>query len=208
MAQRKPRRGRISSLDTLPAWCDDAKHEAYTALKERKLTALEILDNFNNAIRLAAFENGLTGDAVPQISRSAFNRASLKTAILGRRLEDMTQMAAAIGPKLDKASDESLTVLVVETIKTLIMEMMSNAGELAANGETAQMLMFTSRAMLDAVKSKKISVDQWKRGEEELRAKTSEAVDAVAKAQGLTADTVAAIKEKILGVKLGAAAHA
>ena len=47
MAGAKAKRGRLSSIDTLPEWADEAKLNAFTALKDRKLPQLEILDTFN-----------------------------------------------------------------------------------------------------------------------------------------------------------------
>ena len=198
-AHSKAKRGRLSTIDTLPEWADEAKLNAFTALKVRKLAQLEILDTFNVELCVAALANGVTDP--PQISRSAFNRASLRLALLGRRLEETREIAAVLAPKLDQAGDNSLTLLVAETIKTLISEMLSNAGDLDADGDTAEMLMFTSRALKHAEEAKRISSDTRKKIESELADKTTKAVDAVAKTQGLTAETVDAIKAKILGLE-------
>lgn len=199
MAHPKAKRGRLSSLDTLPEWADAAKLNAFTALKERKVAQLDILDTFNGELRVAALANGIT--AAPQISRSAFNRSALRLALLGRRLEETREIANVLAPKLDQAADASVTLLVSESIKTLIAEMISNAGELAADGDTAEMLMFTARALKHAEEAKRISADTRCKIESELNNKASAAVDAVAKAKGLTADTVEAIKAKILGME-------
>jgi len=199
MANPKAKRGRLSSIDTLPEWADEAKLNAFTALKERKLPQLEILDRFNAELRVAALANGVTDP--PQISSSAFNRHAMKLAILGRRLEETRAIANVLAPKLDAQGDNSLTLLVAETIKTLASEMLANSGELNADGETAEMLMFTARALKHAEESKRISSDTRAKIEKELAAKTAQAVDQVAKAQGLTRDTVDAIKAQILGME-------
>ena len=195
----KAGRGRLSTIDTLPEWADEAKLNAFTALKERKLAQLEILDLFNNELRLAAIANGVTNP--PQVSRSAFNRTALRVAVLGRRLEETREIAAILAPKLDQAADNSLTLLVSESIKTLIAEMLSNAGELPVNGETAEMLNFLSRALQGAEQAKRISTETRRKIEAEVKDKTGKAVDAVAKSQGLSAETVDAIKSKILGIE-------
>jgi uncharacterized protein DUF3486 len=193
--------GRLSTLDTLPEWCEDAKLDAFAALKERKLQQQEILDNFNTAIQMAALANGITGDDVPKISRSAFSRKSLRLAVTGRRIEETREIAAVLAPKLDQAGDNSVTLLVAETLKTLISEMLSNAGDLKADGATAEMLMMTARALMATEQSKRISVDMRKKIATDLASRASKAVDAVAKSQGLTAETVDAIKSKILGIQ-------
>jgi hypothetical protein len=78
--------------------------------------------------------------------------------------------------------------------------LLSNAGELDAAGPTAQMLMFTARALKDAESAKRISSDGRVKLEKEFQSKTAAAVDQVAKTAGLTAETVEAIKAKILGI--------
>ena len=199
MAAPKTKRGRLSTIDTLPDWADEAKLSAFSALKERKLPQLEILDLFNAQLKAAAWANGVTDP--PVISRSAFNRTAIRLSVLGRRLEETREIANILAPKLDQAGDNSVTLLVAETIKTLISEMLSNAGELTADSETAQMLMNTSRAIKHAEEAKRISADGRRKIEAEVASKAAEAIDAVAKQKGLTAETVDAIKSKILGIK-------
>jgi hypothetical protein len=191
-------RGRLSLIDQLPDWADEAKMWAFGELRARQRPQLEILDAFNERLKVAAWENGVTEP--PQISKSAFNRASMRLAVLGRRLEETREIAAVLAPKLDKAADDSLTLLVSETIKTLAHEMLSNAGELTADGDTAEMLMLTSRALKHAEEAKRISADGRRKLEEEFQVKAAKAVDAVAKSKGLTAETVESIKAKILGI--------
>ena len=85
--------------------------------------------------------------------------------------------------------------------------MLSNAGTLAADGDTAEMLMMTARALTAAEQAKKISSETRKKIEAELADKASKAVDAVAKTAGLSAETVDTIKSRILGIeKTGAKA--
>ncbi|MGD9767840.1 MAG: phage protein Gp27 family protein [Pseudolabrys sp.] len=198
MAKPKTKRGRLSSLDTLPEWADEAKLWAFGELKERKLTQEQILEEFNDRLRVAALLVGVTEP--PEISRSAFNRAALRLALLGRRLEETREIAKILAPKLDQEADSSLTLTIAETIKTLTIEMLSNAGELSADGSTAEMLMFASRSLKHAEEAKRISSDTRKRLEDELKAKTVKVVDMVGQSQGLSAETVEQIKAKILGV--------
>ena len=198
-AHPKARRGRLSTIDTLPEWADEAKFNAFSALKERKLPQLEILDTFNAELRDAALANGVTDP--PQISRSAFNRSALRLALLGRRLEETREIAAVLAPKLDQAGDNSVTLMVAETIKTLVAEMLSNAGELEANGATAEMLMLTARALTSAEQAKRISTDTRKKIEADFRDRADKAVDQVAREQGLSAEAVRKIRRDVLGVK-------
>ena len=193
-------RGRLSFWDTLHDWAEPVRVWAYDQLKESKLTQLEILDEVNSRLRAAAWAEGITAD-VPQASRSSLNRAAMRLAKLGRRLQETREIAAVLAPKLDQAGDNSLTLLVSETIKTLISEMLSNAGELPADGETAEMLMFTSRALKHAEEAKKISTDTRKQMQEELTKKAGQAVEAVMKAQGGSPEDIEALK-KAIGVQI------
>lgn len=195
-------RGRISAIDELPDWADEAKAWAFDQLKKRKKTQLDILDGFNDRLRAASLANDASAE-VPVISRSAFNRTAITIATHGRRLEETREIAAVLAPKLDQAGDNSVTLMVSETIKTLIFEMLSNAGQLTADGDTAEMLMMTARALTAAEQAKKISSETRKKIEAELHDKASKAVDAVAKTAGLTAETVQTIKSKILGINTG-----
>jgi hypothetical protein len=199
-AHARTRRGRLAEIDKLPDWADEAKVWAFEQLKERKRSQLEILEEFNARLRAASLAHDAAAE-VPEISRSAFNRTAMRVALLGRRLEETREIAAVIAPKLDQAGDNSLTLMVAETLKTLIAEMLGNAGDLAPDGDTAEMLMMTSRALKHAEEAKRISSDGRRKIEAELQQKAAKAVDAVAKASGLTAETVDAIKARILGIE-------
>jgi hypothetical protein len=192
-------RGRISAIDQLPPWADEARSWAFEELKLRRLTQLEILDGFNARLKAASMAEDASAEP-PVISRSAFNRTAIAISIHGRRLQETREIAAVLAPKLDQAGDNSVTLMVAETIKTLIFEMLGNAGQLTANGDTAEMLMMTARALTAAEQAKKISSETRKKIEAELNDKASKAVDAVAKTAGLSAATVDKIKSRILGI--------
>jgi uncharacterized protein DUF3486 len=193
-------RGRISAIDQLPEWADEARAWAFEALKDRKLTQIEILDGFNDRLRAASLAQDASAEP-PLISRSAFNRTAITIATHGRRLTETREIAAVLAPKLDQAGDNSVTLMVAETIKTLIFEMLSNSGQLTADGDTAEMLMMTARALTAAEQAKKISSETRKKIEAELHDKASKAVDAVAKSAGLSAETVNTIRSRILGIE-------
>lgn len=202
MAQHaKARRGRLAEIDKLPEWADEAKVWAFEQLKERKLTQLDILEQFNARLRAASLAHDASAPMPEPISRSAFNRTAMRVSLLGRRLEETREIAAILAPKLDEAGDSSLTLMVAETIKTLTLEMLGNAGELAADGATAEMLMMTSRALVAAEQAKKISADGRRKIEAELKQTAMKAVEMVAKEKGLSADAVSMIRAEILGVR-------
>lgn len=193
------KRGRLSSLDTLPEWADEAKLWAFGELKARQRPQLEILEEFNAKLRAAAWEQGIS-DA-PQISKSAFNRVSMRLAVLGRRLEETREIANVLAPKLDQAGDASVTLLVAESIKMLVHEMLSNAGDLSADGDTAEMLMLTSRALKHAEEAKRISADGRRKIEAEFKEKTGKVIEKVGQEAGLSAERIAQLRRDFLGVR-------
>ena len=187
-------RGRLSSIDQLPDWADEARVWAFEQLREKKLTQVEILDGFNERLRAAAWQEGISDP--PQISSSAFNRTALRIARLGRRLAETREIAAALAPKLEEVNDDQLTALLASTIKTLVNEMLENAGELAADGATAEMLMMTARAVKHAEEAKRISRDSRRKIETEMRSKLDKAASAAA--EGIVASTPGANREEVL----------
>lgn len=198
-AHERRGRGRISEIDRLPAWADEARMWAFEQLKDRKLTQLEILDGFNDRLRAASLAEDASAEP-PLISRSAFNRTAIHIAIHGRRMAETREIAAVLAPKLDQAGDNSVTLMVAETIKTLIFEMLSNAGELKADGDTAEMLMMTARALTAAEQAKKISSETRKKIESELLSKMVRAVDITAGSSGLSAEAIEKLKVTFLGI--------
>lgn len=196
----RAKRGRLSAIDTLPDWADEAKLWAFEQLKERKLSQLEILDGFNARLKAASLSHDAAAEP-PVISRSAFNRTALRIAILSRRLEETREIARVIAPKLEQSGDDNLTLMVAETLKTLISEMLGNAGDLSPDGDTAEMLMMTSRALKHAVESQNLSHAGRRKIEDELHAKAKAAINKVAKVKGISQETADAIVSQILGIE-------
>lgn len=196
----RAKRGRLSAIDTLPEWADESKLWAFEQLKERKLSQLEILDGFNDRLKAASLAHDASAEP-PVISRSAFNRTALRIAMLSRRLEETREIARVIAPKLEAAATDDLTLMVAETLKTLISEMLGNAGELSADGATAEMLMMTSRALKHAVESQNLSHAGRRKIEDELHTKARAAVDHVVKTKGLTKEAADLLKAELLGIR-------
>ena len=198
MGRTRRGRGRLSAIDRLPEWADEAKLWAFAELKERQLTQIEILDGFNERLRAAAWEQGISDP--PQVSRSAFNRSAVRLAVLGRRLQETREIAAVLAPKIEAAGDNELTLMVAETIKTLVSEMLGNAGELQPDGDTAEMLMFTSRALKHAEEAKRISADTRVKIEQQVRASAGKAIDQAVRSGAIDIEAAAKARE-IMGFR-------
>lgn len=193
-AQSYRKRGRLSSIDTLPEWAEEAKLWAFAELKERKLTQLEILDGFNERLKTAAWENGVTKP--PQISRSAFNRRAVRMAVMGSRLAEVAEIATAINEGRKPEDDDHLTVMVASTIKTLIFELIEGDPNLSPK-QTMEM----ARALQAAVSAQNISTARRRKVEAEFAQKAGEAINLVGKEQGLSADQIKRIRRDVLGVR-------
>lgn len=192
-------RGQLNAIERLPDWADEARTWALDALKARKLTQVEILEEFNARLRAAAWAEGISDP--PQISPAAFNRQSMKIAKSARLLSETHAIAEVLAPRLQDVGDHKVTLLIAETIKALAHEMLSNAGELAPDGETASMLMMTARALKTAEEAKKISTDQRRKIEADFARRVEKTIEKVGTEAGLSSDRLAELRRGVLGVR-------
>ena len=183
-------RGRLSSLDLLPGEAEADVIWAMGELRARKRLQTDILDSFNT--RLAVKGLG-------PISASAFGRAAMRLNRMSTRLEEAREIAGVLANKFEDGGDEQLTLLVSETIKMIIYETVERYDDPRADGKSAEMVMNLAKALQHAEQAKKISAETRAKVEQVFMVKAVTAIDAVAKTRGLTAETVSAIKDKILG---------
>ncbi|WP_336801999.1 DUF3486 family protein [Kaistia sp. MMO-174] len=195
---RRTGRGRLSSIDLLPeaagpivAWATGE------LLRERGRTQLDIHAEFNGRLAALAAE---TGEDIQPISLSAFNRRAVRLASIARRLEETRTIAAAVTERLGPDQTDDLTILVAETIKMLVFELLEDQDDDGRTKVDSKGAMELARALQSAVSAQSVSADRRRKVEAEFAAKASKAVDEVAKVKGMTAETVEAIKTKILGV--------
>lgn len=172
MARTNAKRGRVSSIDRLPAWADEARLWALAELTEARRDQLDILAEFNERLAAAAAANGVS--PAPQISKSAFNRRALRIAAFGRRMEETRAIAAAVGARLESGDPDELTVMVAETIKTLVFELLESRGE---GGINPKGTMELARALQAAVSAQSVSAERRRRIEAELKDKAGRAID-------------------------------
>lgn len=194
MASELPRgRGRLNSIDLLPVEAEEAVSWAFGQLRDRKLTQEQILEQMNE--KLAALDLG-------PISRSAFNRAAVRTARMAQRLGEVREIATSLASRFEDGGDEHLTLLVSETIKSLVFEILENPGPLPANGKTAEMMANFALALKSAEQAKKVTADTKKLIEANFAKKADEAIQKAAKVRGLSAETIDTIKSEILGIRI------
>lgn len=180
-------RGRLSSLDLIPDEGQDDILWALAELNERRRTQADILFELND--RLEA--KGIDG-----ISKSAFNRAAIRTAAAARRISEARAVFAGIADQFTPESVDQNNLVLGEVIKTLILELMD------APSQTPKGAMEMARAFLATVQAQNLSSTRRLKLEAEMRAKAAEAIDKVAGEKGMSAETVARIKSQILGVRV------
>lgn len=189
-------RGRLSSIELLPPECDVIIAWAAQELAGRDRTQTEIYSEFvTRCESLIREHRGEIEFAIP--SFSSFNRYALRLATMTRRLEETREIAATMAARFDPQGSDDLTRIAAEAIKTLVFELLAMSGE---GGMGAKEAMQLAAALRSAAQAQGVSTDRRQRLEKEFAKDVREAVDKVAKARGLTAETVEAIKGQILGV--------
>lgn len=189
-------RGRLSSIETMPREAEGIIAWAASELADRDKTQTEIYAEFvAKCDALMKEHRGELEFTIP--SFSSFNRFSFRQARLSRRLDETRAMVEVLAQKFDAKKSDDLTILTAETIKSLVFTMLGDATE----GIEPKAAMQLAAAFKSALQAQHISSDRRRKLDAEFATKVTEAVDKVGKAKGLTADTVEAIKAKVLGVE-------
>ena len=188
-------RGRLSSFETLPTEADALVAWAAGELADRDKTQTEIYAEFVAKCQaLMAEHRGELEFRIPAFS--SFNRFSLRQARLSRRLDQTREIVAVLAEKHDAKASDDLTIIAGEMIKSVVLHMLGDA----ADGIAPKQLKELADAFRSAQAAQNLSSARKTKETAQLQEKLGEAVDAVAKAKGLTAETAEQIKSEILGV--------
>ena len=188
-------RGRLSSFDTLPSEADGIVAWAAGELADRDKTQTEIYAEFVAKCQaLMAEHRGELEFRIPAFS--SFNRFSLRQARLSRRLDQTREIVAVLAEKHDAKASDDLTIIAGEMIKSVVLHMLGDG----ADGVAPKELKALADAFRSAQAAQNLSSARKTKETEQLQAKLGAAVEAVAKAKGLTAETAEQIKSEILGV--------
>lgn len=194
---RRQGRGQLSAIERLPEACTPAIAAAAEALQDRDRTQTEIYQEFFAAMQaIQAEHRGELEFTIP--SFSAFNRYSMRLALLTRRMEDTRRIAETIADRFDAESSDDLTLIASEAIKTLVFEIVMSQGESGIDPKGAMNL---AAALKNAAQAQGVSTARRQKVEASFEKQVDEAVDTVAREKGMSAETAEAIKAKILGVK-------
>lgn len=192
----KKSRGRLSGIELLPEECSPIIAWAADQLKNRDRTQTDIYEEFY--LKLEALQQEHRGELEFDIpSFSAFNRYSIKLAAITQRLEQTREIASSIAGRFDAQASDDLTLIAAEAIKTLVFELITETGEAGLDPKGAMQL---AAALRSASQAQGVSTARRQTVEKEFGEKVTEAVEKVAKAKGLTAETSEEILSQILGV--------
>ena len=190
-----PGRGRLSSFELLPPEADAIVAWAASELSDREKTQTDIYAEFVSRCEALMKEHrGELEFKIPAFS--SFNRFSIRQARLSRRLDQTRDIVAVLAEKHDAKASDDLTVIAGEMIKSLVLHMLGDA----ADGAKPSEVMNLAIAFKTAQQAQNLSSDRRAKEDAKLAKRVDEAVTAVAKVKGMTAETAEAIKAQILGV--------
>lgn len=188
-------RGRLSSFDLLPAEANGIVAWAALELADRDKTQTEIYAEFVTKCQaLMAEHRGELEFRIPAFA--SFNRYSLRQARMSRRLDQTREIVKVLSQKHDPQTADEVTIIAAEMIKAAVLYATGD-GEDVMDGKELKALAEALRA---AQAAQNLSSTRKAAETKQLQERLGEAVDAVAKARGLSAETTEAIKADILGV--------
>ena len=188
-------RGRLSSFDTLPSEADGIVAWAAGELADRDKTQTEIYAEFVIKCQaLMAEHRGELEFRIPAFS--SFNRFSVRQARLSRRLDQTREIVAVLAEKHDAKASDDLTIIAGEMIKSVVLHMLGDASD----GIAPKELKNLADAFRSAQTAQNMSTNRKLKENAQLQEKLGAAVEAVAKAKGMSQDTTDYIKAEILGV--------
>lgn len=185
--------GRLSSLKLLPA---EAREDVQWALGEvaaNNRTQADILFELNDRLCAKGLEEFT-------ISRSAFNRAAVKHWLVEQRNKETASLLEVFNAKKTPAERADTNIATIEMMKIAYAEIASRGDEFST-----KQLLELSRGYLALLQSEKMSDEQRAKAVAEFKTQAGEALDAVAKAKGLTQQVADDLKAKILGIEKKAA---
>ena len=177
--------GRKSSLRRLPP---EILQEVNRLLSEGRFTLAEILEH-------------LRGMGVETVSRSALGRQKQKIDRIAAKLRQSREMTETlvkeIGPSVVEGQQGRL---LVQTLRDLVFDHLAARVEEGDLGDPKS-LMALARTLKDMAQANRLDQDFETKVRERIQKETVKAVEDVTREAGLSAETVEAIKSRILGGK-------
>jgi hypothetical protein len=184
---RRESRGRLSSMDQVPEEAQEDIVWAVGELNRRERTAEEIRIELND--RLAEKD-------VDPISKSAFNRKSVKLAAMSHRLNEARHIFQGLAPQFTAEKVDEHTVVLGEFIKLLIFELVqAEGGAIGSKGA-----MELARAHLAVIQGQKLSSDRRAKLEADFKKDAAAAIDKVTKTRGVSAEVAEDLRRQLFNV--------
>lgn len=186
---------RKSKVNLLP---QEIREQLHALLRSGSMHQKDILEAVNQMID----EAGLPEDA--KLSRTGFNRFAKKFETIGERIRQSREVAEVWTSKLGQAPTSDVGKLLQEFVRTMAfetsMKMMDASDEEDAKPidpkALGQLALVIQRVEAAAMSSLKV--------EKEIRSafaiEAANAAEVIVKQAGITAETAADIKKKILGI--------
>jgi len=185
--RKREGRGRLSTMDLVPEDGQDDVQWALGELNNRQRTAADILVELNERLE----EKG-----IDPISKSAFNRRSVKLAAMTNRLNEARHIFEGLAPQFTAEKVDQHTLVLGEFIKILVFELAQNdGGTIGTKGA-----MELARAHLAVIQGQKISSERRLKLEADFKAGAAEAIEKVSKARGVSAEVTAELRRELFGV--------
>jgi hypothetical protein len=141
---------------------------------------------------------GVGGD----VSRSAVGRYAYKTRATMAKLQEAREVAKVWADKFGAEPEGDVGQLVGQVLHAVAFSQAQQMAEAEADseGHGPREVMFLAGALKNIASANKLSAERILRVRKETAAKAADEVDKVGKQRGLSAEAVAEIKAKILGV--------
>jgi len=190
-----------------PAGADMARKSKVTALPgpvkaavdELLKTGRYTLDDIVAHIRKLAAEQGVPPEQLP--SRASLGRYSQQFEKSAAKMRQAREIAGSWIDQLKDDPESKVGRLLIEMARTAAFQQLVTMNEAGDDAPPdAAEIKLLAQAIRDLEIAGRHSVERELRIRKEVIAKAAEEVAKTAKAQGLTADTVAAIRQSVLGV--------
>lgn len=180
-----------SAITRLPA---EQKAYVEQLLREGRLTLDEMI---------ADLQARFPGEPAAEVSRSSLHRYDKGFATMTARMREIDRASQALVGEFGDSLGEKASTLLTNAVVTLVTDvaLRQQESDKPADVETARKL---ARAAKDAIDTKRVDVNVRKAIAEEARQallrEQSAKLDKVVKTGGLSADTAADLRKKILGI--------
>lgn len=183
---------RQSSVEKMP---QEILDKLQTLLRDPRISQLEATAKINTVLESLGHE---------VVSKSAVNRYAQKMERVGQKLRESREVAKMYIDRFGEDQSGEVGKLVNEMIRTMVFDI-----TLKMQGETidpdmapelAKMIKNLSLSMQQLENAASINTKREREIKKQAAQEAAQAMESVAKSQGLTADAVQSIKDQILGI--------